>query len=408
MNNALPIQVFEHQKLRIGDSGFKRKHFEAMVKFNEQSESKFFSPIYNGIQFKNYVGVIQIGKLTLEILPKADSKANLDKATWQGVLLQMLKVCKKIQVHNVSEARLKKRYNSILEAYFELYIMEIDHLVKKGMIKKYKKIQSNQLALKGHINFGKNIQKNLVHKERFFCEHETYTKNHLIHQILFRGMLILKNHDSFHLQDKINRLLFQFDQVTNIKVTSKNFQQIRLNRKTRPYQKALEIAKMLILNYSPNIKSGSENMLTILFDMNMLWEEYIYRILNNNKPEGYTVSFQNSAKFWEGKYIRPDIVVRNNLGQSFVIDTKWKNIDVYKPSDNDLKQMFVYNLHWNSSKSMLLYPKTDQTDTKFGNFHFQIDGKSNQCKLAFVDIIYDRNIRPQGEVAAEIFEKFES
>lgn len=398
------IQVFEYQKLRVGEYSFKKKHFDAMVKFNEQNDNKYFKPIYNGIQFGSYVGVIQISGLTIEILPKADNSNNTD--LWQNVLLHMLKVCKQIQVDTVSETQLKKRYNSILEAYFELYLQELEQLVKKGLIKQYKRQQSNQLALKGKMLFSKNIQKNIVHKERFYCEHQVYNKDHLTHQILRQGLQVLDGLNTYNLKDKIKRLQFDFEGVKQTKITAIHFKKIKFNRKSQPYAKALDIAKMLILNYSPNINSGNDNMLTLLFDMNKLWEEYIFRILYKHKPQGYRVSYQNSDTFWEHKKIRPDIVITNLEDENFVIDTKWKIVESNNPSDNDLKQMFVYNLHWESSKSMLLYPQINQRDSEFGSYKYEhIKEDSNQCKLGFVNVLEGGNIKKSEVLSDEIFDK---
>ena len=133
-------------------------------------------------------------------------------------------------------------------------------------------------------------------------------------------------------------------------------------------------AKMIILNYSPDIRSGQENMLTLLFDINKLWEEYVYRMLLRTKDKNITVSFQNKQAFWEGRTIRPDLVLskkdENSVDEIFVIDTKWKVLDANspKPSDNDLKQMYAYNLYWNAKRSMLLYPNSKTIDEKFGNY----------------------------------------
>ena len=69
----------------------------------------------------------------------------------------MLRVCKKIQVDHISETGLKKKNNSILEVYFEIFLNELEQLVKKGLIKKYKRIENNQLSLKGKLVFSKNI-----------------------------------------------------------------------------------------------------------------------------------------------------------------------------------------------------------------------------------------------------------
>lgn len=398
------IQVFEYQKLRYNDSGvFRKHHFDAMVKFNEQHQNKYFTIIHQGIRFGNYVGVIQIGGLTIEILPKADKDENAaDKKLWQNVLLSMLKVCKKIQVESVSETQLKKRYHSILELYFELYLSEIEQLVKKGMIKKYRKNQSNQNALKGKLLFAPNIQKNVVHKEHFYCEHQVYDKKHLLHQILYKGLLILKTFVNDSLKDRLNRLLFEFQDIENITVQKTHFDKIIIDRKNNDYQKAIDIAKIIILNYSPSLNYGNENLLTLLFDMNALWEEYIFRILQKYKPNEMEISFQNSDMFWENKRIRPDIVLKTKE-ETFVIDTKWKIIDVNNPSDDDLKQMFVYNLHWKAEKTLLLYPKTNQMDSKFGMFHYDNLGK--KCKLGFVDITSGTSIKNPELVAKEILTK---
>lgn len=403
MNNKKFIQVFEYQKLRYDDSGiFRKHHFDAMVKFNELQQNKYFTIIHKGIRFGNYVGVIQIGGLTIEILPKADNNENADKNLWQNILLNMLKVCKHIQVESISETQLKKRYHSILDVYFELYLNEVERLVKKGMIKKYRKNQSNQNALKGKLLFAQNIQQNLVHKERFYCEHQVYDKNHLLHQILYKGLLVLKTFVNDSLKDKFNRLLFEFQDFENINIQKKHFDKIIIDRKNHDYQKAIDIAKIIILNYSPSLNYGNENLLTLLFDMNALWEEYIFRILQKHKTDEMEVSFQNSDKFWENKRIRPDIVLKTK-DDIFVIDTKWKIIEANNPSDDDLKQMFVYNLHWKAEKTLLLYPKTNQIDSNFGTFHFDNLGK--KCKLGFVDITNEMTIKNSKIVAKEIFEK---
>ncbi len=397
------IQVFEYQKLRYDDSGsFRKHHFDAMVKFNELHQNKYFTIIHKGIRFGSYVGVIQIGGLTIEILPKADNNENADKNLWQNVLLNMLKVCKKIQVESISETQLKKRYHSILDVYFELYLNEVERLVKKGLIKKYRKNQSNQNALKGKLLFAQNIQQNLVHKEHFYCEHQVYDKNNLLHQILYKGLLVLKTFVNDSLKDKLNRLFFEFQDIENVNIQKKHFDKIIIDRKNNDYQKAIDIAKIIILNYSPSLNYGNENLLTLLFDMNALWEEYIFRILQKHKTEEIEVSFQNSDKFWENKRIRPDIVLKTK-DQTFVIDTKWKIIEANNPSDNDLKQMFVYNLHWKAEKTLLLYPKTNQIDSEFGTFHYDNLGK--KCKLAFVDISNTKTMKKSQILANEIFAK---
>ena len=407
MQNKKFIQVFEHQKLKYDKSeDFQKCHFDAMVKFNDLHQNKYFTVIDKGILFKSYVGVIQVGGLTIEILPKADKKADADKNLWQSVLLNMLKVCKRIRVESVSETQLKKRHHSILDVYFEIYLTEIERLVNKGLIKRYQKNQSNQNALKGKLLFAKNIQQNLVHRERFYCEHQVYDRNHLLHQILYKGLQILKTFVNDALKDRLNRLLFEFQEIENIEISEKHFRKIVFDRKNSDYQKAFDIAKIIILNYSPSLNYGSENLLTLLFDMNALWEEYIFRILQKHKKDEEKVFSQESKRFWKNKCIRPDIIFKTKK-ETFVIDTKWKIIETNNPSDEDLKQMFVYNLHWDAEKTLLLYPKTGQTDSSFEEFHYDKLDKKKKCKTGFVDITEGGSIKSSEKIAEEIFSKLE-
>jgi 5-methylcytosine-specific restriction enzyme subunit McrC len=164
---------------------------------------------------------------------------------------------------------------------------------------------------------------------------------------------------------------------------------------------------MIILNYRPDIKTGHENMLALLFDMNKLWEEYIYRMLKRCETSDVKIKEQKSKPFWERKTIRPDIVVdinTNGSTQTYVIDTKWKIPDAADPADNDLKQMFAYNLYWNAGKSMLLYPRhANQSDVEGSFAQLQERLGDNQCRLGFVDVLKDGILNK--EIGEEILGK---
>ena len=407
MSNKNLIQVFEHHKLRVGEKSFSQQHFKSMVLFNEHHNNKYFTVGYNSVKFTSYVGVLQVGGLTIEVLPKADNNSKADESTWQGVLLNMLKVCKHLKVDNISEAQLAKRYNSILEVYYAMFLTEVEALIHKGLIKKYRRKQTNQTALKGKLLFAQNIQKNVVHKERFYCEHQVYDKNHIYHQILKEALSILSLLVGTSLEDKVKRSSFAFDSVKSLKITAKHFETLTINRHSAPYSNALDIAKMIILNYSPSLSSGSDNMLTLLFNMNQLWEDYIYRILYKHTDDSFEVLPQQREDFWEAKIIKPDIVLKKDK-KTYIIDTKWKVVDNNEPSDNDLKQMFAYNLLWKAEKSMLLYPKIDQTDSAFGTYHFLPEEKDiNQCKLGFVSLTDGDVMIQENLIANEIFSKLE-
>lgn len=193
-----PYQVFEYQSVRHVKSG---KHYQSWFtpdllksfsdyyKVNEKTP--FFELIDKGVRFKSYVGAIRIGKVTIEVLPKAD-KSKGNEGDWQSVLLDMLKTCHLLKAKQSSEANLKLKANSIFELYFELFVNEVEQLIRQGLIKKYRKKEGNRNALKGGLVFSKHISKNIVHKEKFYVRYTDYNKNHIEHQILFEALLAIQ------------------------------------------------------------------------------------------------------------------------------------------------------------------------------------------------------------------------
>lgn len=376
------IQVFEFNSLIIdseyNDVLFEQKHFDALVKLNELHKNKYFTIGYKKITFKQFVGVIQVDGLAIEILPKIDNDGK-SEAVWQSALIEMLRVTRKLKVQQVGEADVNKQQIHLLDIYFEWFLNEVQLLLHQGLIKQYYKETSNVKALKGKLEFAGHISKNLVHKERFYTTHQVYDKDHLVHQVLFKALEIVeKCTKGNYLYSKCKTVQLDFPEVKNINVNEATFTKLPKNRKTAPYETALAIARLIILNYAPNVSSGNERMLALLFDMNSLWEEYILVKLKQAVPNGVSIYGQDSKAFWKNISIRPDIVIEKG-NDKYIIDTKWKNIDYSDPSTHDLRQMYVYNEYWDSNKAMLLYP----SNNNFSSFNLfePIEKKEEECTI---------------------------
>lgn len=386
------IQVFEHSFLPI-EGKFEERHFVALSKLNALHQYQYFDLKHNGIVFRQFVGVIQVYGLTIEILPKIDkyeSESEENKQKWQSTLIEMLRITRKLKVQQVGEANVSKQSIHLLDIYFEWFLNEVQLLIHQGLIKQYYKETNNVKALKGKLEFAGHLSKNLVHKERFYTTHQVYDKDHLLHQVLGQALSIIASlSKGTYLYSKCKTTQLNFPEVTPIQADEVTFSKIPKNRKTAPYETALAIARLIILNYAPNIKSGSEQMLALLFDMNILWEEYILiRLKQAAEEKGFTVEGQNSKRFWKNISIRPDIVIEKE-NKTFIIDTKWKNIDYSEPSTHDLRQMYVYNEYWDSKKAMLLYPSNkmnleEQDFTPFSN-------DKHACSLGKISIFDSEN-----------------
>nr|WP_294860483.1 restriction endonuclease [uncultured Fluviicola sp.] len=387
------IDVYEHGVLRIGEQGFLFTHWQACTKFNEAHSNEYFDILHNGLRFKHYVGALQIGNLVIQIHPKADKNEDDDK--WKGVLIQMLKACGHLKAQTHDNAHLDKQHFNLLELYFEYFLAELEKLIHQGLIKRYRENTGNVKALKGKLDFARNIRHNLVHQERFYTTHQVYDVNHRLHQILQYALEIVSQFSrGTQLSDRCGRTRLTFPEVSAIRPAKARLDQIYLDRKTASYERALQLAKLIILNYSPDIEQGQHKMISLLFDMNVLWEEYVYTVLRKSKQlreAGWKVHGQQSKLFYSsGRYIRPDIVLTDEK-ETIIIDTKWKIPSNNSASIEDLKQMYIYGRFWSSAKLILLYPgqKHNPSFKLFRNDHG--DNIQHACKVARISVLSGPN-----------------
>lgn len=379
MNNT--IQVFEYTTLPVG-SQLTFAHFDRLVEYNERHGNLFFAVGSKRIYFRNYVGVIQVGNLTIEILPKADKgpDSSDQKRKWQGALIDMLRQSGFIRLTTMSDARLRLRSSSLLDIFFESFLAEVSELMHQGLVRKYRQTCGNLPVLKGRVLFQRHLVKNIVHRERFFTAYEFYDRNNPFNQILLTALNVLIQISlNPNLVALARNLASLFGDVEQVIVAEETFARLLYTRNTERYRRALQLARLIILNYSPDLRGGRENVLGILFDMNRLFEQFIYARLKRAeaRQKHHRVSFkaQMSRQFWSAKgirkSIRPDIIAQITSGsdqERVVMDTKWKIPVEGKPLDADLKQMHTYNVQFGARRSFLIYPRVSNEAFVKGRF----------------------------------------
>lgn len=385
------ITVFEHQILRT-DSGETRitKDQLKTLQLYYGNGVPYYSLIHNGVQFNEHVGVLQVGKTLIEVLPKADKYSN-DAETWRKILIGMLSTIPEFEIKNTGNAKLKSKSNSILHLYFELFITEVEYLLNIGLIKKYRQIEGNISSLRGGLIFSKNILFNVAHQERFYTRHTTYDNKNILHEIIYKVLIIInKINGSSFLQGRLGSLLLNFPEMKDINIDESTFSKIEYDRKSFVYKKAIDIAKIILLKYHPDITRGSNDMIALMFDMNKLWEKFVYISLRRNIPKNYKITAQKTKNFWAPKsgrssYLQPDILITKENQKNIVLDTKWKNITGKNPSPEDLRQMYIYHNYFNANKVALVYPG-DNT-IKNGLYFDPNETLSNiMCSVIKIDI----------------------
>jgi 5-methylcytosine-specific restriction enzyme subunit McrC len=398
------IQVFEYSTLKV-EGDFTHHHFEALAKYlTENKDCQYYTLLRNAVRFQNYVGVIKVGNLTIEVLPKCDRNQTDDKDTWQRVLLDMLKISLQVEAKTTTHAYIHIRHHSVLETYLHLFLDEVQKLIHHGLVKKYRFNENNETALKGKLLIHKQITKNIVHAERFYVSHQVYDRNNRYNALLYQTLeCIQKMNVSISTTRRCQSLLLDFPECTVVPVSEKTFNCLTYDRKTERYKTALDLARIILLNYHPDIAGGHNNILAIMFDMNKLWENYIYHIIKKAAFSPIRVTRQGSKLFWhsaekESAYLRPDIVIENTAtAETIILDTKWKYQS--KVSEQDLRQIYAYNHYFKATQGFLVYPDKmetgDHTYQNKGNFVSVENSKKDSeytCSLLYIDILdHDKN-----------------
>lgn len=404
------ISVYEYGYLQVGESYndivFTEVHYKELAKYLTENKScGYYSLLYNKIRFANFVGVIKIFDVTIEILPKIE-KSDADEKTWRNALIKMLYISLQVESNTTTLANIHVNQQSVLTTYIELFLTQTESLLHKGLIKKYKKKQSNKTALKGKLVFSKHITQNLIHAERFYVEDNEYNQDNVFNFILQAAMeCIIKIDPLFHVTHKAKSLLTILPECTPLKISESLFSRLKFDRKTEHYKTAIELARIILLNYHPDVKSGSNSILAIMFDMNLLWENYMYYMLKRAGYEkGIEVSGQQKKLFWHHQdddwtlKLKPDLVLSKD-GINIVIDTKWKYDS--QICIQDIRQVYTYGDYFSASKNFLMYPDKLEYNgivIEEGNFYNTTSNdayKDKSCSLMYVDIIDDGELNRQ-------------
>jgi 5-methylcytosine-specific restriction enzyme subunit McrC len=392
-----PIPVFEWESLRVGEKGFTQRHFESLVLWQDRQPDTYFNVGHNKVTFQQWVGVIQVGQLVIEVLPKVangkgtgdSSEKARDVSRWKGVLVDMLRRTGRLKVRIADDADLALRRQSLLDLYFQSYLDEVEHLMHLGLVKKYRREARNRTALKGKLLFQRQAEENLLHGERFYCEASEYDRQNVWNEILLAGLRVSSGMAQDGLiKARAKNLELSFPDWPEHRYQERDFDRLRFDRKTRGYEPAVILARLILLHLNPQTSAGRDRVVAILFDMNSLWEDWLlatYRASYRGNPD-VRIPGKKSQVFWAAesggtKWLETDILVEAG-GRKMVLDAKWKRPDRH-PADADLKQMFTYNLMWKSQEAWLVYPKVRGAEDRSGSYSL---GEAGRLGMTFAEV----------------------
>ena len=323
-----------------------------------------------------WIGVIQVAGLQVEILPKIDGLSE-DSAADEGQearrnVLYMLAVAGDVPVRSRDVARLANRRAPLSETLAAIFADRLLSELLRGPERAYLSRMENLRCFKGKLVISRQMQHNAAHRERFYCRFDELCEDTVMNRIFRAACRLLL--DATHTpatQDLLRHCLLLLDGVSNIFVHDALFDRVVINRQNERFADVLRFCRLILAGRSPTVQAGDVRSFSLLFDMNQVFERFIAGFMRSRVMpllEGHQLfpqarQRQRHLMVCEDRGalpLRPDLLFEAPDGRRLVIDTKWKRLSEGKTRGGvtgpDLYQLFAYTRRYGSTTSILLYP----------------------------------------------------
>lgn len=324
---------------------------------------------FNKIKFINYVGIISVGNLVIEILPKISITNDIVKD--RKILMFMLSKCNKLSV-NINEALETNIVNqSLIDILAKVFTKKLLLELQRGLYLEYVSQENSLNRIKGKVLVTQNAKMNYRDKSKVYCQYDEFTENNIFNSILLKAtnlLLVIVNNPI--VKRELNIIKNLLNDVDDIYIPLELINNYKLNKKNERFKEVFILVKLILSNSTMNKSIGKENGFSILFEMNYLYEEYIGILLkeviedktievNTQEKSKYLLRNKNTGR--NEIALKPDVVIYQDNKPKIIIDTKWKSAsiggkEIY--SQGDIYQMYAYiTTYKEAEKCILLYPK---------------------------------------------------
>lgn len=370
--------------------------FNDVLSLHEDETVHELKPVFkfsrtNGVDTltaQNFVGVIRTASGNqIEILPKTSVSASEEAA--RDILIKMLVELRDSPFHEGVMANLHAHNMPLFELLIGQFLKHVGNIVRKGIARKYVDQEGNLVFLRGKLQLREHIKRNMIDQSRFYCEYDEYERNRPVNRLIKGALHVcMKVSRNTTNRQLCREYLFWFDQVPITKNYKSDFRAIKQDRFVNHYQKALPLCRLILARLNPLTKQGQNQCISVLFDMNRVFESYVASKLSTQFPRWHLktqVRHQYLIEVHRGERkfgLKPDLEF--SQGDFCVIaDTKWKLIDEarqpYDIKQPDLYQMFAYAKKYLHSQLIkvvvLVYPATDNFTQPLKPFWFDRDRK---------------------------------
>ena len=393
---AEPVVIKEYAEPKKGElRGCDLRGLNNYIKKQGLSQALKITP--DGVEATSYVGVIKYKKLHLQILPKLICK-NDDKQNILQNLIFMLSYTRKLEIKTTNDAKLSAAKNPFIEILIREYANSLFDCLKRLTPKNYVSEEDNLCYLKGKIKFAENIRLNACNQAKFYCQYDEFSENNALNQLfLFVSECLYNISGDSHNRKILKFIINYYSDVELVRFDKFRAAKIMLSRNQQLFKKPFGLAKMFVEKTSVDLTKNRFESITMLWDMNKLFEEFVFEIMKEmqeemqcrisaQKPAKLLKEKQNDGNFCKKRDTFVDIMAEKDDGDKIVLDTKYKKFrGITDVANADIFQVSAYCLLHNAKHAVLIYPRWGE-DPSLPEYYLNTDGNAPEIKIGFKTI----------------------
>lgn len=274
-----------------------------------------------------------------------------------------------------------EKFESALDLLATIVSHAVSAQIKRGLMKEYISISEPMNSPKGKIKISQSIPLYATHSKQLICEHDEFSANIYPNQIIKSTLrLLVKSSDVPQATKKIiKRSLLYFEGIDDIRITSINWQSIRIGKTNSSYKALLSLCYIICTGMIQSTEAGHVRLNTYIDEQRMsrLYEQFILRYYQKHYPQlkpaapyvawnvddGYTYLLpvmKTDTILFSGPHKL--IIDAKYYQHTMQTNTRFNNKTLHS---NNLYQMYSYvkNLdtnHTGNVSGLLLYAKTDE------------------------------------------------
>jgi len=325
-------------------------------------DQKILETVNQEIKTGNVIGFLGYGQERLTISSRFSDESN---DHFLHYLLQ--------KVLNINLTSLDVGLSSedkLYQLLIYLFPKYLQATLRKGLYKEYQRFFHNDSHVKGVLDVGNHLKKNLPFTGNIAYTTREFTYDNPLMQLIRHTIEYIKNQKSFGaLLDSNRENMTEITRATPAYKLADRAKIIRMN-KTKPirhayfreYRKLQELCLMILNRDKHGLGYQEQKIHGILFDVAWLWEEYVYTLLpkyfvhprNKDKTDGISVFSVGKRKVY------PDFYDRE---RKTVLDAKYKKLEFTERGINreDLFQLISYSYILEAEKAGLIFPSMEQS-----------------------------------------------